>query len=237
MSSITRFGILSLAAAGVILMGSGPAMAAPVSIANSGFDMYVAGTTTVVSTPGTYVFGTGYGLPLVGGSGNADFPGWQKASGWNGAEYLNNSYNVQPDGTTGWVSSEPGSGSSLYQDLGIAFAPNSTYTLTVKVYDRFETTMPTTVIARVDADATQVTGATVSFVAPGNGDMAVYTWTYTTGATVPTDNMVIRLGAFNDPGVPNGQANFDDVSLTVVPEPISAALLCVGLVFLRRRTA
>ncbi len=142
-------------------------------------------------------------------------------------------YAAMPNGSTGWVSPTYAD-SYLWQGLPVSFEPNKTYTLSVWVYDRLDTDLPSNVFARVDAGSTVLSGATVDFTPPANGGKALYTWTYMTGDSAPSGQMYVVVGA----GGGTGQANFDDVSLTVVPEPMTIGLLAVGAAaWLRRRPA
>lgn len=216
-----------------LALAASSATAAVIPIANSGFDAYYAGTTDVIQ-PGAagyaYLYGTGHNVDLFP-SGKADFPAWSGETTY-GAQNLGAAYYATlPNGSTGWASPTYAA-SYLWQTLGVSFEPNSTYTLSVWVYDRLDTELSSGVFARVDAGTTALTGATVDFTPPADGGKALYTWTYTTGATAPEGQMYVVVGA----GSGTGQANFDDVSLTVVPEPLTLALIVVGTgTCLRRR--
>jgi hypothetical protein len=231
----------ALVAIAVLLAGSG-AFATVIPIANSSFDAYYAGTTNVIQPAGAwdcaYLYGSGSGQDLYTDSlvGLADFPAWNGEATF-GAQNLGSTYfNDMPDGSEGWVG-PPGyaADSYLWQNLGVSFEPNKTYTLSVWVYDRKDMGLAN-VFARVDAGLTFMPGATVNFTAPANGSKALYTWTYTTGATVPEGQMRALVGELASPD--GTQASFDNISLTVTPEPMTLGLIAVGVAaWLRRRSA
>ncbi len=129
---------------------------------------------------------------------------------------------------------------SVFQDLGVSLAPNTTYTLTGNVGFRdgwaagdsnlglyLGSTEPTTELVTVGMAA-----ADVGALAPGSfsDDISV---SYTTGATTEDGNLYISLSS----GAEN-RAHFDNIRLdaAAVPEPSGIAIaLLGGLGLLARR--
>jgi hypothetical protein len=144
----------------------------------------------------------------------------------------------------------------LWQDTGVAFQPNTTYTLSIAAGNRggqsAEGNLTTfgllndatnlgvanyanTAAVTADAGITEASAqydafATVTEGAFGDAPDLVFT----TGAVAPAGNVVVLLGADG----PAGRSHFDNIRLdaTAVPEPASALLgALAGLVLLRRR--
>lgn len=113
-----------------------------------------------------------------------------------------------PDGSTlAWSN-----GGTLSQDLGVPAAANATYTLTVHAGRRIEGYVATYTV-NLNAGTTNLCTATGS-----NGDFAAGTFkqislTCPAGATPPTGNLSISLGATGT------QVNFDNVTLASGPPP------------------
>jgi hypothetical protein len=152
-------------------------------------------------------------------------PGW---AGTGGSWEPNSTYfsTPPPDGTIVAYTS----GGTISQDLGITLLSNSTYTLAVFVGNRLDGDSGTYSIA-LDAGGTMLdslSGDSHSILA---GTFADEILIFSTGSTVTPGDLSIVLS--NPLG---GQADFDNVSLSVapntaVPEPESLVLLVVGGAF------
>lgn len=144
----------------------------------------------------------------------------------------------------------------IYQDTGVAIAPNTTYTLTVAAGMRnagfsgvgngstYALLAGATNLgaqgyvntAAVVADS-NLTLASSSFDVSGSAESSFVDATplvFTTGASVPNENLVILLGDNS----PTGRSHFDNIRLDAVAIPeASSALLgaLAGLFLLRRR--
>lgn len=112
---------------------------------------------------------------------------------------------------------------SLFQDLGIALAPNTDYTLTVDLGDRADLLSGDYTIA-LEVGGTMMCSFSGSSATIHPGTFAPETCSFGTGATVPLGDLSILLSDSV------GQADFDNVSVTT-PEPNSTALLGFGLTF------
>lgn len=147
------------------------------------------------------------------------------------------------------------SGYYIWQDTGVALAPNTQYTLNIAAGNRAGQTDPTNLTTYAILAGTTNLGTvsyadTASVIADTALTLAAETWNastgtaagtfadapalvFTTGDTVPAENVTIFLGA---DGV--GRSHFDNIRLdaTPIPEP-SASLIgaLAGLMLLRRR--
>lgn len=134
---------------------------------------------------------------------------------------------------------------STEKDLGFAILPNTTYTLSLKAgfysstagnAGTFKYSLGTgtgVAFTALSPESTaSLTQATTSqyFFGAGN-NVALPDLVFTTGAIVSSDNLVIHLR-----GEGSSFQGFDNIVLTAVPEPSSAALLgLASLTLLRRR--
>lgn len=153
----------------------------------------------------------------------------------------------------GWVN---GGGNYLYQDLG-ALAPDTTYSVTVAVAapggtaygglgagnsqptDEVDLLNGTNTVSGTNAgvatNGTLLAGSGV--ITPPNGSFQDVTVSFTTGAS-PSNDLVLQL--MEDTTGAHEQGIFGDVreTVTAVPEPTTAGLMCMGsLLALRRRKA
>ena len=174
--------------------------------------------------PGT----PGPGAPTVDGSFNRTFLEFHDAIGASGGDGLNN-LGIR-------------TGGFIYQDLGVLFQPNTTYTVDIMVNRRggannvgfFGIADSTaTLLGTPGATNSSAIGISNQFLAvssldPAAGNVA----TFTTGATVPAGNVILAVGATT------GNVVYDLVSVdaTAIPEPSSMAMiLLAGLGVFRRR--
>ena len=190
-----------------------------------------------------------------GGWNNGLDPDWTGRDGGNAGgafeEYING---FVGDGTdhVGMAT-----GYYIWQDTGVAIAPNTTYTLTVAAGMRnanFSSAGNASTYALLAggtnlgaasyADTAAVVGDTNLTLASGSVDASTFDASsfsdgaplvFTTGATVPNENLVILLGD-NSAG---GRSHFDNIRLDAVaaiPEASSVLLSALaGLFLLRRR--
>lgn len=211
--------------------------AASISIADSGFEANVGGP--------------GPGGDLASGGWSNDLSSeWEERDGLNaGASFEEFIPAFSAEGTdhVGMAT-----GYYIWQDTGVALQPNTTYTLTIAAGRRPGQTGGTNAstyailagtaglgtladTAAVIADG--VTLASGSFDVAGLPDLGFVDapdLVFTTGATVPAENVVVLLGD-NSPG---GRSHFDNIRLdaTAIPEvstPLLGAL--AAFFFLRRR--
>ncbi|MGA9461915.1 MAG: hypothetical protein WBV28_03940 [Terracidiphilus sp.] len=140
---------------------------------------------------------------------------WQP--GTNGL-YFNS--NAVPDGNTiAYVVD-----ASLSQDLGIGLQPNSNYTLSVDVGDRLDGFLSSDYTIALELNGVTMCSFTGDNADIAPGTFAPETCSFVAPATVPSGDLSIVLSDLS------GQATFDDVTVST-PEPTSAVLLAVGLLF------
>lgn len=226
MTKIKQLLAISLAMTGV-------AQAASVTIVNPGFEAA--------------------GLAAGGWSDNAP-TGWSDPQGNDNTNFIEVISGFASEGThhLGFDGNEFG---MVYQDLGVAWAPNTTYTLTVGVGNRSGTGAGTgrfglgTSLDPV-APATNLGGngpyflhspsvffadLDTSTVAPTGGTFADAIFTYTTGAVAPAGNVRISVQEISGTRIHIDNFRLD---ATPVPEPTvagTAFLAAFGLTMLRRR--
>lgn len=153
-----------------------------------------------------------------------------------------------PTGTAAFVVSNnsPGHQGGFTQTLqGIQAQPNTTYTLRVNVMDRDVSHLTgglgdiLGIAPNISVDllaGTTFLPGTSDFTPPAeSGGTSVFTRTVTTGATVPTGDLMIRLYAAGTSNQYNAHTIFDNVSLTAVPEPAALSLLGVAALAAGRR--
>ena len=191
---------------------------------------------------------------LTGDWGDGIPNGWNSQGGVAGTpdpltvDAANNNYFLEKSAAIGSAGGDGinylglRTGGFVYQDLGVVFQPNTTYTVDLLVSRRggantlgfFGIADQTSTILGTEGgtDTSLFTTADqflqVSSLDPGQGNVA----TFTTGDTVPAGNVFVALGATT------GNVVYDLVSVdaTAVPEPTSLGLLLLGgLGLLRRR--
>lgn len=189
-----------------------------------------------------------------GGWNNGLDPDWTGKDGQNAGgafeEYINGFVAVGTDHVG------MGTGYYIWQDTGVAITPNTTYTLTVAAGNRNASfSSPgnastygllagaTTLGAQGYANTAEVLADTNLTLASGSVDASTFNESsfgdgaplvFTTGANVPSENLVVLLGD-NSAG---GRSHFDNIRLeavAAVPEPSSLLLGALAGVFLLRR--
>lgn len=210
------------------------------------------GASITVADPGFEINNNGADLPS-GGWSNDLSPDWQERGGvGNGDAFEEFIPGFSAEGTDHVGINV---GGYLWQDTGVALQPNTTYTLSLAAGNRAGQSNAGNITtysilagatnlgvanyataADVVADnaltlATQTVNATTLTAAGSFAEAPPLV--FTTGASVPAQNVVIFLGA---DGL--GRSHFDNIRLDASPVPeVSTSLLGVlaGLVLLRRR--
>lgn len=183
-----------------------------IAIQNASFETY---------NPWTSPCGTGcaYNYGLI--------PGWT-STGAGGSWEPNSTYFSTPPPDGNIIAFTNG---TISQDLGVTLLSNSIYTLSVFVGDRLDGDSGVYSIA-IDAGGTMLDSLSGSSSSIPAGTFADETFTFSTGSTVTPGDLSIILSNLS-----GGQADFDNVSLTVAPstaapEPTSLVLLVAGVAFL-----
>jgi hypothetical protein len=167
------------------------------------------------------------------GGGGGQYP---SATSWDGSSFTELSADVGITGGDGPRHNGQNSGSTANQDLGVAFQASTVYTLTIAIGNRTTDSGNPTGFARfgLTAGGNELGTFTSAVSAPNTFQDFVYS--FTTGATAPTGNIGIRLGATG------GRGLFDnvrlDASVVPVPEPTTAligVMMSLGLAGIRRR--
>jgi hypothetical protein len=230
---ITNMKILTILTLGLSMIG---AQAASISVADNSFEVNAGGD----MNPGGWNNGIG--------------PDWNGRDGSSAGgafeEYIGG---FVADGTD---HVGMGTGYYIWQDTGVAIAANTTYTLTVAAGMRnagFSSAGNASTYAILAggtnlgaasyADTAAVIGDANLTLASGSVDASAFPESsfgdgsplvFTTGASVPNENLVILLGD-NSPG---GRSHFDNIRLdavAAVPEVSSALLGSLAALFLLRR--
>ncbi len=174
--------------------------------------------------------------------GVAGTPDLLTVDGANNNYFLEESLDIGSTGGDGVNYLGLRTGGFVYQDLGVVFQPDTTYTVDLLVSRRGgANTVGFFGIADGSATLLGTPGATdtsafttadqflaVSSLDPAQGNIA----TFTTGAVVPAGNVFLAVGATTG----NVIYDFVSVDATAVPEPSSMAMmLLAGLGIIRRR--
>lgn len=216
--------------------------------------MTVAVAQAASITVGDNSFETNVGGDLAPGGWSNDLsPDWEERDGPIAASsFEEHIAGFSADGTdhVGMAT-----GVYIWQDTGVALAPNTTYTLTIAAGNRGGQTgsvnvttyallagantlgvanFADTAAVIADTGLTLASGSIDANTIGAGGFADAPSLVFTTGATVPAENVVILLGDSS----PSGRSHFDNIRLdaTAIPE-VSSSLLgaLAGLVLLRRR--
>ena len=222
-----------LSALCVAIFAPGLASGAAITVNNASFeDNVLSGNPWADAIPNGWfsegnVAGTP-GAPTVDPNFNKTFLELSSAIGANGGDGPNN-LGIRTNGL-------------IYQDLGVLFQANTTYTVDIMVnrrggannvgYFGLADITGATMGTAGGTDSSQFTTSNqflaVSSLDPAAGNVA----TFTTGATVPAGNVILAIGATQ------GNVVYDLISVdaTAIPEPSSMAMiLLAGLGIFRRR--
>jgi len=163
-----------------------------IPIQNSSFESIV--TFTKTGSYGSFEYGT--------------VPSWTIPSGSSGGiQSLSSSYFTSyPDGTQGLFLNS----GNVTQDLGVTAQPNTNYSLTFYVGHRLDNENAVAT-AQLFIGTTSLCSMSVTEANVPAGTFAASTLNCTTGATVPSGDLIIWLGTSGT------QANFDALSLTSSP--------------------
>jgi hypothetical protein len=178
----------------VLVLFGGAAMADDIAIQNPSFED---------TNPLNISCGTGCAYNIGG------IPDWTTSGGQTGTVTFNSSYysTPAPDGTVVAYTN----GGTISQTLtGVSLLPNSIYTLSVYVGDRLDNEV-TDYSFSLDAGSNVLSTFSASNGAITPGTYQQEFVTYTTGSIVTPGDLSIVLGSAG------GQADYDDVQLTVVP--------------------
>ena len=159
------------------------------------------------------------------GGGGGDYPA---ATSWSGSSFTEISSGIGLTGGTGPRHAAQDPGITMSQDLGIVLLPNTIYTLTVALANRTSEPLAPTGFARFGLT---VSGTELGIFSNINVPALVaaqtfqdFTYTFTTGATVPGGNVGIALGA-----IVGGRSLYDNVRLDsttpIIPPPIATVTL------------
>lgn len=223
-----------LSALCVAIFAPGLASGAAITVNNASFEDNVLGGASWANAIPNGWFSQGNvagtpGAPTVDSNFNNTFLELSSAIGANGGDGPNN-LGIR-------------TGGFIYQDLGVLFQPNTTYTVDIMVNRRggannvgyfgladiTGATMGTAGGTDSSAMTTSNQFFAVSSLDPAAGNVA----TFTTGANVPAGNVILAIGATT------GNVVYDLISVdatSVIPEPSSMAMiLLAGLGIFRRR--
>lgn len=213
--------------AALVCVSAFSALAAPISITNPGFETDLSGP---------------------GGWSDAVPTGWADPQGGDNTNFIENIAGFASEGSMhlGFEGNDFG---LVYQDLSTAWAPNSTYTLTVGVgnrsggtgaglgrfsltssFDGLPAAGPLNGPYSLYTPSGFFTDLDTSTVANVPGSFADAVFTFSTGAVAPAGNIRIAVQSLNGTRI-----HVDNFRLDVVPEPASMGLLGLGAAVMMRR--
>ena len=204
MKFTTIFAFLSILVLGFT---TAPAFADNITIQNASFE---------TTNPLTIPCGTGCAY------NNGPIPGWTSTGGQQGSWQPSSVYfsSSVPDGSIVAYSN----GGLISQTLGVSLLANTTYTLSVDIGHRLDGLVSDYAIALLAGDTVLNSLAGSNGLIP-IGTFADESFSFTSGANVPSGSLSIRLSSIGT------QSDFDNVRLTAtsVAEPGSLTLLAAGL--------
>lgn len=203
------------------------ASAATVTVQNPSFEQ-----PTVTGNGGLYQTGTptswtgaSFSAQYIENGANGGFTG---QPGLNGSQYIADDVAANATGT-------------LTQDLGVAFQPNTTYTVDLAGGHRtnFAGVVMQFGLQSSTAPGTDLPGATIGFL--NENALATSTFvdasaaganggdfTFTTGSSVPSGNLLAFIRGVNASGA-SERLHADNFRVTTTPAPEPASLALVGL--------
>jgi hypothetical protein len=185
----------------------------------------------------------------AGGWSDAPPSGWTDPAGSSNGNFLEHITGFASDGFNhlGFDQSADGGVGMVYQDLSTAWAPNTTYTLTVGVGNRsgwgagtgrfgFGSSLDAPPSPGVlNTPSVFFSDLNTALAAPVTGTFADLTVSFSTGAIAPAGNIRLSVQRISDLGP---RLHIDNIRLDVIPEPSAAATLALaaGLLLRRRRS-
>jgi hypothetical protein len=205
-----------------------------------------------VIDPQGFTAGSGSSVPFDGpaatnypGDGTASFLNWTASSTTVAAQNLPQAlYNTTKEELS-FAGVNPGQ--NLIQTVVNGLTPNTYYLLMVDVYSRNDVQALSSfapVIVELEDSSNNILAGVNNLTNVGSGGSSetpltngfgTVTITYFSGSA-PSGNLKVFLGE-NSSASSQAQPNFANINLAVVPEPVSFAIISLGLLALLRRRA